>query len=67
MLFAAYIHIYGNNLLYSLIRLCDNLDIKSLFHNGISMVRKAGLEPARVLAQGILSPRCLPIPPFAHI
>ncbi len=29
----------------------------------ISMVPAAGLEPARLLSRGILSPLCLPIPP----
>ena len=31
------------------------------------MVPAAGLEPARLLGRGILSPLCLPIPPSGHI
>ena len=27
------------------------------------MVPRAGIEPAQLLSQGILSPSCLPIPP----
>ena len=30
------------------------------------LVRRAGLEPARLRSQGILSPSCLPIPPPPH-
>ena len=30
------------------------------------MVPAAGLEPARLLGRGILSPLCLPIPPPGH-
>ena len=36
------------------------------FHQWLSqqpLVRVAGLEPARPLSRGILSPLCLPIPP----
>lgn len=31
------------------------------------LVLVTGLEPVRVLPQGILSPWCLPIPPHQHI
>ena len=31
------------------------------------MVPRAGLEPARILLRGILSPLCLPIPPPGEI
>ena len=41
----------------------------SILHNSIfyNMVLRAGLEPARCLHQGILSPLCLPIPPSEQI
>ena len=31
------------------------------------LVRRAGLEPASRLGQGILSPSCIPIPPPAQV
>ena len=37
------------------------------FAKAASLVPLTGLEPIRVLPHGILSPRCLPIPPQRHI
>lgn len=39
----------------------------SIYNNYLSILPKAGLEPARPYEQGILSPLCLPIPPFRPI
>ncbi len=36
-------------------------------HGNIRMVGEAGIEPASLFRERILSPSCMPIPPLAHI
>ncbi len=46
--------------------ICTNLGkcrTSDLRKTGMLMVPGAGIEPARPLSRGILSPLCLPIPP----
>ena len=46
------------------IECCKNIRIFKCFYNTPFIMRVAGLEPARYRYRGILSPLCLPIPPY---